>query len=493
MGLQSTNRTKLGKVRETSYGVTPTNPVIKEVRNTSSSLNSNPATVTSNEIRGDRQITDLILTGQSAAGDIAGELSFHAQDDDFEEVLMSAWLVKPYIEVITQDTEISDIQTAVVTVGSGLGTPFKTGMLCMLSGLATAANNKLSRLVSSTSSSLTFPASSFSAEANPIPVGAKIKAVGFQGASADIVAVTSGGNALTSTLLDFTTLDLLPGDYIKIGDGNSANSFATAGTNGYARIAANGISANKLLLDIVPPNFSADAGTGKTIIVYTPDSLRNGAVLISSTFERQYLDHSPVSYEYFTGQCLNQMVVTFPKKAVVTVSKSYIGSLASILAARVSGASDVAAPTYPVVNSSSDIGELDMDGVQMAGPNFVMAAAITINNNLRAQDAIGYVASVGIGTGEFGVTLSQFQTYFGSKAILDKMLAGTTFGFSTRIVADSSNKETYVIDLPSCQLQKGAPSIAGKNNDVTIDGAAQALMHPTLGYTMAIFRFWLIT
>jgi hypothetical protein len=52
--LQSTNRVKLSKVRETTFGVTPANPVFKAVRETSSSLAANPKTVISAEIRPDR-------------------------------------------------------------------------------------------------------------------------------------------------------------------------------------------------------------------------------------------------------------------------------------------------------------------------------------------------------------------------------------------------------------------------------------------------------
>ena len=68
--LQSTNRVKLSKVRESTFGVTPTSPVFKTQRQTSSSLALNPQTVVSNEIRSDRQVTDLILVGLQAGGDV---------------------------------------------------------------------------------------------------------------------------------------------------------------------------------------------------------------------------------------------------------------------------------------------------------------------------------------------------------------------------------------------------------------------------------------
>ena len=57
--LQSTNRVKLSKVREITFGVTPANPAFKAVRETSSSLAANPKTVISAEIRPDRSIMNI--------------------------------------------------------------------------------------------------------------------------------------------------------------------------------------------------------------------------------------------------------------------------------------------------------------------------------------------------------------------------------------------------------------------------------------------------
>lgn len=485
--LQSTNRTKLSKVREVTFGTTPASPAFKEIRNTSSSLNANPQTVVSNEIRYDRQLTDLILVGVQAGGDINGEISFEAFDDDFEEALQGTWSNNPYIEVLTSDTQISDVATAILTVASALGTPFKTGMLALMSGFTTSANNKLARVSSSTSTSITFPASTFTAQA-VVNVGAAARVVGFEGASGDIVATTTSGNALTSTSLDFTTLGLAIGDWIKIGDGSAGNSFATSALNGWCRVSA--IAATRLSLDVVPTGWTADAGTGKTIRAFFGDRLRNGSTKRSNSIERQYLDHSPVAYEVLTGMTLNTMAITLGAQAVVTIANSYIGKTASISTTRTSGATDVAAPTYEVINTSSDIADISIDGVTVSGPNFVMAATLSINNNLRSQNAIGSLGAIGIGNGEFNASLSSLQTYFGDKSLYDKVLANTNFGFSFRMQSESTNKETYLIDLPSCEFQTGAPQIGGKNADVMLQGSAQALMHSTLGYTVGINRFW---
>lgn len=488
--LQSTNRVKISKVRETTFGVIPTNPVFKTLRETSSSLNANPKTVITNEIRSDRQVTDLILVDEDASGDIAGELAFAVADDDFEEALQGTWSNNPSITVVTTDTEISDLSTTTATVASG-GGAFVAAMLTLLSGFPTASNNKLARVSSSTSSTIVYPASTFTAETVPIPVGATIRTVGIEGASGDFAAVTSGGNGITSVALDFTTItQLAPGKWLKVGDGdNAGHSFATAGDNDFCRISA--VAAHKISFDIVPASWAADAGTGQAIRLFIGDFLTNGSTKRSNTIERQYLDHSPVTYEYFRGQTVNTLSVDAKPGAIATYTRSYIGKDAYLPnpMTRVAGATDVAAPTYGVLNTSSNVGRIGFNGSTVSGPNFILGASFQINNNLRAQKAIGYLGAVGTGNGEFTVT-GKLQTYFGDPSVYKQVINNTLVSYDQRVGRTDGNRESLLFDFPAIKLSSGAPAVSGKNQDVTIDASFQALMHTTLGYTISVSRFW---
>ena len=48
-----------------------------------------------------------------------------------------------------------------------------------------------------------------------------------------------------------------------------------------------------------------------------------------------------------------------------------------------------------------------------------MSASFNINNNLRAQKAIGALGAIGVGNGEFTVT-GKLQTYFGDASIITR-------------------------------------------------------------------------
>lgn len=489
--LQSTNRTKLGRAREVVFGVIPTAPAFKTMRNTSSSLNANPQTTVTNEIRSDRQVTDLILVGQQAGGDVGGELSYRAYDDEFEEALQSTWINKPVRDnagvadsVITAVTASSDTYTVV-----DAAVDFAPGHLVLASGFAQAANNSLFVAQASTNGTAVIaPGSPGLADEAVPPAAARLKAVGFQGASGDIVATITNGNALTATTLDFTTLGLAAGEWIKVGSGVTDTGFATAENNGWCRISA--VAAGRLSFDIVPTGWAADAGASKTVRLFFGDKIRNGTTKRSATFERQYLDHSPTTFEYLRGMTLNTMNVALDTQAIVTTTFGYMGRDSHFPdpMARVGSATDIDPPTGDVLNSSSNIGDIYVDGAPVTGPNYVLQASIELNNNLRAQNAIGSIGSVGIGTGECAVTGS-LQTFFGDPSIARKVAQNTATSFSIRAGRQDGNREHYLFDLPRIKFSAGAPQISGKNADVPLEGQYQAIMHPTLGYTIHVQRF----
>ena len=64
---------------------------LRELRFTSESLNFAAQTAVSEEIRSDRQVSDIIRTGVESGGDVSTELSFGAFDDLFEGMLYNDW------------------------------------------------------------------------------------------------------------------------------------------------------------------------------------------------------------------------------------------------------------------------------------------------------------------------------------------------------------------------------------------------------------------
>jgi len=88
--MSESNRATLGYIEESTWGTTPANPV-NYVRMTSESIGMEMTTATSNEIRSDRLVADIIRTGISVGGDIGIELSYGAHDALIAGVMQSAW------------------------------------------------------------------------------------------------------------------------------------------------------------------------------------------------------------------------------------------------------------------------------------------------------------------------------------------------------------------------------------------------------------------
>jgi len=88
--MSDANRTQLGFIAESTYGTTPSS-ALQALRFTSESLNNQESTVESAEILSDRNLVDVIRTGEYGQGTINGELSAGTLDTLLEGVLAGSW------------------------------------------------------------------------------------------------------------------------------------------------------------------------------------------------------------------------------------------------------------------------------------------------------------------------------------------------------------------------------------------------------------------
>lgn len=91
MAFASGARHGLSYVAETTFGVTPSTPSMKEFRHTGTTLTLQKQMLESAEIRSDRQIQDARHGNRNVAGNLSFELSFGAFDDWLEAALGGTW------------------------------------------------------------------------------------------------------------------------------------------------------------------------------------------------------------------------------------------------------------------------------------------------------------------------------------------------------------------------------------------------------------------
>jgi len=91
MAFADSSSTRLAFLAESTENTIPATPSWQNLRFTSESLNYNKQTVSSNEIRPDRNVSDLIDVGFGSGGDVGFELSYGTLDSILEGLLFSTW------------------------------------------------------------------------------------------------------------------------------------------------------------------------------------------------------------------------------------------------------------------------------------------------------------------------------------------------------------------------------------------------------------------
>lgn len=478
MSFADTNRMLMALLAESTWGTTPGSGTPDTLRFKAQGLDPNIRTTRSEEIRNDRMTADLALVDSEPSGSLGVEMSYGNADSLIEAALFGDWTNMPRKYNATADSSITQVTdtTDTFAVDAG-GTSFKAGHLVKTSGFTNAANNGIFKVSSSTATTVVVAGTpALTDEAAP-PSGAEIKVVGLEGASGDIVATTSGGNALTSTALDFTTLGLTVGQWVKIGGSAAGEKFATTALNGWARVSA--IAANRLSLDVVPTGWASDAGTGKTIRVWVGDFAKNGTSRHSFSIERVHQDIT--QFFLFKGMMVNGMSLNIGTGAILEGSFDLIGK--SLVRAGATGlpASPAAATTGDVMNAVNDVVQI-LEGGSAVGT--LRSKSIKLANNLRGQKAIGTLGNAGIGLGDVDVT-GDLEAYFENSTLYDKYLANTATSLSFVVTQDG---QAYVVDVPNVKIESCRIAAGSRNQDAVLNMSYRAIRHVALNAQILIHR-----
>lgn len=447
------NRVRLSVVEEVTQGVTPATPTLQTLRVTSVGLKPNPKNVVSQQLVSDRMEPDYIFVGLDAAGDVGIEWIADAHAILIEGAMMKDYTVAPELSgtgSITAVTAATDNYTIVA------GT-FVRYDLVRGEGFTLAANNG-TFVAQATTSSTSLVTLDGRATETPTAT-ARLKQIGFEGPTTDINATASG---LASTLIDFTSYGLTPGQWVVVGGTATANKFATATSNGYCRVSTStAITATALPFDVVQAGFGVDAGTGKNIRVYFGDYITNSTTLKTYTFERFFADIT--QYELFKGCAVDALMLDAKPQSVLTGSVSLIGMNYGISGTQVAGAVMVAAKTSDVLNASSNVAYIAENGVTVGTPNYVFGLQLSFKNNVRLLTAVGSLTGIGVNYGTFQVA-GRLEAYFGDSTLLAKVLSQT----STSLYAGFSdaNGKGILFDLPKVKFGGGGVDVTGLNEDL---------------------------
>lgn len=368
------------------------------------------------------------------------------------------------------------------TVASSTG--IAIGDLVFAEGFAVPGNNGLKAVTAVTGTSLSAPG--LAVEASP-PADAKVTKVGAQAGAADVtVTVVAGVVALVSTTLNFTTLGLIPGEWIFIGGDAAATQFATAANNGWARVKS--VAANAIVLDRMPGTMVADAGTGKTIQIFVGHVIKNETdpALIktkSIQFERSY--PSVGEYEYVKGCVPNTFEIAITNADKIAVDLGYVAIDTEDLQVAKTGTRPVLGEDE-VYNSANDFSNLRMLNDDTAATLFtyVTEMNLSINNGVEALKAVGVLGAFDVSIGDF-VAAGNCTAYFTSAEAVRAVKTNADVSLDLGLVKGNVG---WVIDIPLLTLGDARRTVE-KDQAVMLPITMEGVEHPTLHHTLLVGHY----
>lgn len=322
-----------------------------------------------------------------------------------------------------------------------------------------------------TGSSATLVMTAGLTDESPAGTGARVEVAGYQTATGDVTITNDGVDLpfMTATVLDFTTLPLIAGEWIWIGGDGAAFEFATAADNGWARIRS--ITTHVLTFDKTSSEMVTDNGSGKTIQFFWGKMLRNEAtpniqVRRTYTMERTLGDpdlSAPTTpqAEYVVGAVSNEMTVNMTTAEKVTLDLTFLGTdymtidtTGTILSAAV-GASAPAIVSEDAFNTTSHTVRAKMSVLSNtdSAPTSLFAEItefkFTVKNNLKANKAVGKLGPFEITAGFFEGSGS-VQAYFNQVAAVQAVRNNADVSIDFAL---AKNNEGILYDLRLLTLQ----------------------------------------
>ena len=368
MAFASANLTQLAYKTEASFGVTPAGNG-KDLRCTDTAgLSFALTTDTSKEVRSDRQVSDLVLTGASASGAVPFELSYREYDAFLEAVTQGTWGVQSKWDgtagtawgtdgvgavVPTSATFAAGTLTAgVATSGSSIFTNLAKGQWIRISGSSIAGQNiiaQVSKTVAPTSTILTFEGTPFTGLTGSGGAAVKINTFrltngvvdrsfsierehaditqffNFRGMKANKLSLSFSSGSIATGSFDFMGKDVVRGAATSMGTSAASQTFGIMNAvSGVGNIYENGTaltgtSIKSLTLDVDNALRVQDA-----IGVLGAAGIGSGTLSVSGTMEVYLADGT--MYDKF----VNNTASSLSWSAVDTAGNGYVFTLPNV-------------------------------------------------------------------------------------------------------------------------------------------------------------------
>lgn len=422
-------------------------------------------TVAPNPINPSRQRRKGVTTDLNASGGFNHNLTYENLTDIMQGVFFADIRAQAEQAVTAIDIDLANPDEYEVAATAG----FLVNSLIIGKNFANAANNALNVVTAIVADTSVEVADGQLVTETP-PANAVIKVVGYQFADADAVIDVSGNLPRLQSnggLADFTTLGLVPGQWVYLGGDVAANTFTATANNGFKRIRS--VSATGITFDKSDQAMVADAGVaGKTIRLFFGDVLRNetGALIKRRTYNIERTLGAPddafpgqIQSEVLKGAVPNEVALNIPQADLASVDFTFVATdneqRDGVTGPKQTNVIEPApASEY---NTSSDIGRIrlatvsNVDEAPSALFAYVTEATININNNVTPNKAVGVLGAFDVTAGTFEVS-GELTAYFSNVAATQAVRTNADVTLDISFVKDNT---AMIIDLPLISLGDG--------------------------------------
>ena len=397
----------------------------------------------------------------------------------------------------------NDALTLTVTNQNGL--TWQVGDILKMTNHDDAANNGVFD-VSAVTNNLITVSQTLTLDAT-INAAATMTTVGFEFTAGDLDVTVPALPALPAlvTSEDFTTMGLIPGEWIFVGGNVASEAFAAAANNGFMRI--NSISATTLEIDKSAGTLVTEASTTETIRIFFGRVLKNEAtpsLQVRRTYQLERQLGTPddalpaeVQAEYLEGWVANELTVNYVTADKITVDLAGI----AIDVSTITGPVALKAGTRPTLvsgdayNTSNDIARLKLSVLDRTlGSNptalfaFLTEFSININNNVSPNKAISVLGAFDVTAGQFNVEGSM-EAYFADVTAVASIRNNDDITLDVAMVKGSTGaKSGTLIDVPLITLGDGRLSVE-QDESITLPLDIPAGADRVFNHTL-LWMFW---
>lgn len=376
-----------------------------------------------------------------------------------------------------------------------VGSTVPAGRLVFARGFSAAALNGLFLVTAGSTTSSIAVSTLTASETPPQTQNASVDVCGVRGASGDIQLNASGN--LTSTVLDFTTLGLTIGQFIKVGGALAVNQFSTSAYNGTARVVA--VVANLVTLDKRSWTVgSADTGTAKLIDLLFGQFVRNVNVDDANYLERTFqfelsqpnlqVPGPGDEYIYPLANYCKKLDWSLPLTNKAIMKPQFLGTdTANPTSTRAANASTpVTAVQTAGFGTSSDIARLSVRDwtTQTDASVFFSKIDLSIDNGVTPEKILALLGAKYVNVGLLQVDL-QATALFTNDILLSAIRANTTMTMDFQV---KNTDGGAMVDIPAMTIGEGKLELP-RYKTVQISEKCEAFLDPTLGYSFSISFF----